>query len=432
MKLFFLAISALFHGVSASNVDTDLLSYHHQPLHGRTLVEVTSDNPNLSTITHAKLSTDFAGLLSSVGNFTFFAPDNDAFGYLHTETPELAEALSTEPWIHHLRNLLAFHVIEDEAIFSTNVHESTAVETLNGDPLHLTNYQGQLWVWPTLHGGYARVVTPDNGSDNGVAHFVDSILLARWLTSSLMDSTTKIEDVFTFKQLLVASGLAPQVAHGFGYTVSHTGIPCRCFETEVLLSHNTKQVLAPSNRAFARIDRATMAYLESSEGEKDLVDLLTNHIVPKVLPSTLLKSSDDISVQTKYGSELSFDYVEGDVFKINGATVLTFDVLASNGILHVIDSVLVPAYVAENKEGHDGSTDPPRIEEAMASSGHDYENARGEFESRHVESPIEFEPGSGDRSGIEPRRIDETGNYVMVKQQMHLRRRNSVTQMGQN
>ena len=227
MKLFILSTLALYHTTMASDVDREMPTYH-QPLEGRTLVEVTSENPNLSTIAYAKQSTDFASLLSSVGNFTFFAPDNNAFWYMHVKTPELTEALFTAPWLHHLRSLLAFHVIADEAIFSSNVQESTAVQTLNGDDLYLTSYEGQLLVWPTLHGGYGRVVMPDNGSTNGVAHFVDSVLLAHWLTRSLMGLTADNADLSTFKQLIVSADMDQHIAHWFGYTVSRESITSFC------------------------------------------------------------------------------------------------------------------------------------------------------------------------------------------------------------
>ena len=227
MKLFTFTIVVLCNAATASHFDGEMSSYH-QPLQGRTLVDVTTDNPNLSTIAYAKLSTEFASLLSSDGNFTFFAPDNNAFGYMRVQTPHLQEALFSAPWLLHLRSLLAFHVIADDAIFSANVKESTAVQTLNGDYIYLTSYQDQLWVWPTLHGGYAHVVTPDNGSSNGVAHFIDSVLLAHWLTRSLMDMTAEIPHLSMFKQLMVSTGLDYHIAHWFGCTVS-------CEETSPIL-----------------------------------------------------------------------------------------------------------------------------------------------------------------------------------------------------
>ena len=202
----------------------DLSEYNHQPLQQhqpRTLIEVTATNTHLSTIVDAKRATEFAALLNSVGNFTFFAPDNSAFVYMHEKTPELMDVLfTTKAWLCHLQNLLAYHVIQDEAIFSSDViHESTAVQTRNGDSVYLTRYEGHLYVWPALHGGYARVVTPDNGSTNGVAHFVDSVLLAQWLTRSLMDLTVHIPQLSTFRYFVVAAGLESTIGYEFGYTV---------------------------------------------------------------------------------------------------------------------------------------------------------------------------------------------------------------------
>mmetsp|Transcript_11736 Transcript_11736/g.22513 ORF Transcript_11736/g.22513 Transcript_11736/m.22513 type:complete len:415 (-) Transcript_11736:40-1284(-) len=409
MKLLIFTILALYHTTLASHFDGEILSYHQPLEEGRTLVDVTTENPNLSTIAYAKLSTEFASLLSSAGNFTFFAPDNNAFGYMHVQTPELQEALFSAPWHQHLRSLLAFHVIADDAIFSSNVQESTAVQTLNGDYLYLTSYEGHFLVWPTLHGGYAHVVTPDNGSTNGVAHFIDSVLLAHWLTRTLMDMTAEIPYLSTFKQLMVSTGLDYHIAHWFGYTV-----------------------LAPTNSAFEHLDDETMAYLQSPNGEKDLVNLLTNHVVSEVIPSNLFHLSGESSVQTNFGTELSIEYLAEDSAKINGANVLTFDVLASNGILHVIDSVLIPPYIKERKEGSVGVSENLPKPLSASSANHGTIDTVLEEEttddgiqhgSEHAENAPEIDVGSGNTSKPNLNRIIEYHRPPMTgKLRMNLRR----------
>lgn len=219
----------------AQDVESSLFSAstsHHQinnAFAAPTLVELTASNPHLSTLVMAKHSADFSHLLGNTGkNYTFFAPDNNAFNYLQQQTPELARALFTAPWLDHLQNLLSFHIVDSEqAIHTSSVQESTTVHTLAGEPVYLTPYQDALYIWPALHGGYARVVTPDNGSANGVAHYVDAILMPSWLTRSIWQtiSAANMRDLTTFKRLIDKADLGWMLAQDFGLTVRITCKP---------------------------------------------------------------------------------------------------------------------------------------------------------------------------------------------------------------
>jgi uncharacterized surface protein with fasciclin (FAS1) repeats len=98
-------------------------------------------------------------------------------------------------------------------------------------------------------------------------------------------------------------------------------------------------VFAPTDEAFSKLPEGTVADLLKPENKEKLVAVLTYHVVPgKVLAADVVKLSKARTVQ---GSEVTISVSNGAV-KIDGAKVLKADIPASNGVIHVIDSVLLP------------------------------------------------------------------------------------------
>lgn len=98
-------------------------------------------------------------------------------------------------------------------------------------------------------------------------------------------------------------------------------------------------VFAPTNAAFEALPAGTVEGLLKPEKKKDLVNVLTYHVVPGALKSTDLK--DGMMLTTVQGKNLKVTYVDG-VWMINGAKVAIADVISSNGVTHVINQVLLP------------------------------------------------------------------------------------------
>ncbi|MCX8008731.1 MAG: fasciclin domain-containing protein [Patescibacteria group bacterium] len=105
---------------------------------------------------------------------------------------------------------------------------------------------------------------------------------------------------------------------------------------ETLKSDGPFTVFAPTDEAFAKIDQTT---LQSILADKEkLTAILTYHVVPgKVMASDVVNLTSAPTVQ---GSTLSIDTTNG--VKVNNATVINTDIEASNGVIHVIDTVLLP------------------------------------------------------------------------------------------
>ncbi len=99
-------------------------------------------------------------------------------------------------------------------------------------------------------------------------------------------------------------------------------------------------VFAPTDEAFAKLPAGTVDSLLLPENKAKLVAILTYHVVPgEVLAADVVKLS---SADTVEGQALSISVEDGGV-QVNGAHVTATDVMASNGVIHVIDSVLIPA-----------------------------------------------------------------------------------------
>merc|ERR1711976_897573 len=164
------------------------------------------------------------------------------------------------------------------------------------------------------------VVGADNLASNGVAHIIDGVLLP---PSSLGDSKPNIvelaqsvDDLSTLVAAVVAGDLA-----------------------ETLSSPGPFTVFAPTNEAFGALPEGTLDTLLKPENKDQLVDILTYHVLPAQVLSTDLKPKQ--VVKTVEGKELLVSIYNGDVYA-NKAKVIGADNLASNGVAHIIDGVLLP------------------------------------------------------------------------------------------
>lgn len=98
-------------------------------------------------------------------------------------------------------------------------------------------------------------------------------------------------------------------------------------------------VFAPTDDAFAKLPAGTVEDLLKPENKDQLVAVLTYHVVPgKIMSGDIAGKTSN--VKTVQGSELSVDATDG--VKVDQASVVTADIEASNGVIHVIDAVVLP------------------------------------------------------------------------------------------
>lgn len=154
----------------------------------------------------------------------------------------------------------------------------------------------------------------------------------------------------TYLALTAATMIAgPALADNHGKDIVDTAVEAGSFTTlvaaveaaglvETLKGDGPFTVFAPTDEAFAALPEGTVEDLLKPENRDQLVAILTYHVVPGKVMSTQL--ADDTVVKTVQGDEIAVS-VRGEV-TVDEATVTTADIEASNGVIHVIDGVIMP------------------------------------------------------------------------------------------
>merc|ERR1711884_131681 len=194
-----------------------------------------------------------------------------------------------------------------------------SVATVEGKNVHVVKTHKGVYVGPSVK-ELKTVVGADNLASNGVAHIIDGVLLP---TSKLADELPNIvelaqsvDDLSTLVAAVVAGDLV-----------------------ETLSSPGPFTVFAPTNEAFAALPAGTLDTLLKPENKGQLVDILIYHVLPAKVLSTDLKPKQ--VVKTVEGKDLLVTIYKGNVYA-NKAKVVGADSLASNGVAHIIDGVLLP------------------------------------------------------------------------------------------
>lgn len=251
-------------------------------------------------------------------SYTVFAPTNDAFSTLAVAEPVLFEALTTDPeYSEHLKQLLLYHVVKGN-IKSSDI-TTGPVKTLAGENLEVAKTGSGIEI------NTANVIDPfDIKAKNGRIHTVDQVLIPSFITDDIPTVASKSPDMFsTLVGALDANGLVGALSDSDDDDAVFT-------------------VFAPTNEAFAKL-----ADKGINLDEVNVADILKYHVVEGIV----LKSEvDDGRVPTLLGEEIRVSVEKGrrscDI-ELNGdANVIATDVLARNGVIHVIDEVLIPPSLA--------------------------------------------------------------------------------------
>ena len=144
------------------------------------------------------------------------------------------------------------------------------------------------------------------------------------------------------------SGFA--LAGGHKHDIVETAIKAGSFNTlvaavqaaelvETLKSKGPFTVFAPTDEAFSKLDKATLESLLKPENKNQLIAILTYHVVAGKVMSTDI--TGNMEPATVNGSTINITLDNGKVM-INDATVISADVDTDNGVIHVIDTVLIP------------------------------------------------------------------------------------------
>ena len=160
----------------------------------------------------------------------------------------------------------------------------------------------------------------------------------------------------------------------------------QCISCNTKNNNNNKYDTAPTNEAFAALPEETLDSLLQPENVDALTDILTYHVVAASAPSSSLSSGDVI--ETFNGETVTVSISDGGSVMVNDANVINPDIMGSNGIIHVIDKVLIPT----PSDGDDGGDDD---DEPVVKAGELAEIATVEDDESGSKSDTEWWGGSG-------------------------------------
>ncbi|MGG6266354.1 fasciclin domain-containing protein [Leptolyngbya sp. AN03gr2] len=283
------------------------------PRQTNTIVDIAAANPNFSTLVTALKAAGLTGTLSGNTPLTVFAPTNQAFAALPKGT---LEALLKPENRATLRKVLTYHVVPG-AVESRTLR-SGRVASVEGNPVTIAVNRNQIQV------NNARVTSADVRARNGVIHVIDRVLLP----PDLMSKTTPPRQSRTIVDIAAAN---PE------FSTLVTALKAAGL-TETLSGKQPFTVFAPTNKAFAALPKGTLEKLLKPENRNLLRKVLTYHVVSGDLMAKNLRSG---RVATVEGSRVNVRVGHGRI-RVNNSNVVKADVDASNGVIHVIDRVLLP------------------------------------------------------------------------------------------
>jgi uncharacterized surface protein with fasciclin (FAS1) repeats len=274
-----------------------------------TIVDVAAADGNFITLVAALEATGLDETLSDPDSmFTVFAPTDDAFALLGQDT---IDALLADP--DTLSGILTYHVLGSAVDAETAIGAAgTTIETVNGASIGLSLSELDLLV------NTATVTATDITADNGIIHVLDAVL-----------------SVPTAPDMPTANIVETAVANG-GFTILVEALQATGLDASLANESNEYTVFAPTDAAFNMLgDDVINTLLDNPDV---LEEILFQHVA--------LGSVDSVTAYSFNGQALGNGVTVGintdtDTLTYGGANVTTTDIYTTNGIIHVIDMVIV-------------------------------------------------------------------------------------------
>ncbi|HSG63192.1 MAG TPA: fasciclin domain-containing protein [Pseudomonadales bacterium] len=278
-----------------------------------TITELAINDPDFSTLVTALQAAGLADTLANAeGTFTVFAPTNEAFAKI----PErLLTAILADTEL--LTQLLLQHVIVGAAVDSPTAYSLIGAQaTMANDAMLDIALEDRM-----LTIGGATITDVDTYAANGIAHVIDTVIIGDLVlpevTYNINEIVAMSDDHNTLQAALEATGLDAALDDDSA----------------------TFTLFAPTDAAFAAVGEETInALLADTDA---LTDILLYHAIAAEIDSSAAIAAAGTTVAMVNGDSVGISVVEGKVY-INNAMVTVVDIEAVNGVVHVIDMVLMP------------------------------------------------------------------------------------------
>jgi transforming growth factor-beta-induced protein len=283
------------------------------PPPAETIAEIAASDPQFSLLVAAAQRAGLVDELDGAGPLTVFAPTNAAFA----ASGITMEAIETLP-VEDLQQLLLYHVIQGDALESDELEEGPALSAAELTLIVGIDEGGVVINNGAETTGGANVVTADIIASNGVIHVIDRVLQPPDIAT-----LAGYANLTTLLQAATTAGLADELSADEPLTV-----------------------LAPTNEAFA-----ALGTLPTGD---DLENVLLYHVLAGEVTSAAIAELEPGVAYTlapnRFGEPMSVVFDATDDLIVNDTAVIETDLQATNGIVHVVDAVLVPPNVVEMVE----------------------------------------------------------------------------------
>jgi len=267
------------------------------------IVDTAMAAGSFNTLAAALQAAGLVDALKGDGPFTVFAPTDEAFAALPEGT---VEALLLPENRALLTAILTYHVVPGN-LMAEDVVGGAPLQTLNGQRLTLSTQDGVMI-------DNANVTATDVAASNGTIHVIDHVMMPS--TKDIIDTAIEAGSFSTLAAALQAAELVQTLRGDGPFTV-----------------------FAPTDEAFAALPEGTVQSLLLPENRDQLVAVLTYHVVPgRIYAADAIAAGSATTVQ---GQNIMIRAQDGKVM-INGATVIAADIDTTNGVIHVIDAVILP------------------------------------------------------------------------------------------
>ncbi|XP_029957373.1 periostin isoform X2 [Salarias fasciatus] len=246
------------------------------------------------------------------GSFTMFAPSNEAWDQLD---PEVRAALVSNVNVE-LYNALHFHMVNRRLLTKDMKDGMTFTSMYNDLGLHINHYSNGI-----VTVNCARIIHGNQVSTNGVVHVIDRVISA--VGNTIKDHLEVSDELTSFSTAALASDLMEKLGQPGHFTL-----------------------FAPTNEAFEKLGPG---YLERILEDKEIISALVKyHMLNSVQCAEAIMAGS--VYETEEGSTIEIG-CDGSSLTVNGIKmVLKKDIVASNGVIHLIDQVLVPNSAKEVME----------------------------------------------------------------------------------
>jgi uncharacterized surface protein with fasciclin (FAS1) repeats len=294
-----------------------------------TIVDVAVEDGRFDTLVAAVVYTDLAEALSG-GEWTVFAPTDDAFAKLGLNEDNITSAFSKA----ELTDILLYHALEGEVSSEKALSLVGDVTMANGAQAGLKVFEGNIYV-----NDDSKVIIPDVTASNGVIHVVDTVILGPWprgdegvavggssdaaAGNSIVDIAVNNGSFDTLAAAVVYAGLADALSGG------------------------EWTVFAPTDDAFAELG-LNADNISSNFSKAEITDILLYHALEgEVNSDKALTLLGDVTMAN--GQQAGLKYFDGSLWVNDYAEVIMADVSADNGVIHVVDAVILGPWPAESE-----------------------------------------------------------------------------------